>query len=193
MNTDSILKNIYKLEDKNYNFAAVKMWEKVLEYDPKVFNQLRYADNLRLCGFFSKAEKVLQSIDIEEIPKDYKYNYFIYLGDLYKDQGKFYQAQNNYLRAVQLNPNSTIPYVFLSSVLIEDKDLDEAIKYLKIALTKEGDIDEVNYNLAKRLAIKGEFERALIAITDCLKDDPNYPNAKDFKNDLVEFLKINET
>lgn len=190
MEIEKNLQLIYELEDKEYNFSALFLWEEVLKNNDKEFYQFRYADTLRLCGFFSKAEEVLLSIDINNVPIENRGNYFMYLGQIYKDQGQLDLAKSAFEKAIEFNPNSTIPYVFLNSVLLEDKYIDEAIAILQTALTKDGDIDEVNYNLARLFIRRGEVNEALSAIDRCLKLDPHYPNANELRNDLLNYSQL---
>jgi tetratricopeptide (TPR) repeat protein len=190
MNIEEILNKISEYENKNLHISALTLWEKIIEKKSKEFYLFRYADLLRLCGFFSKAEGLLLSINENTIPVKYQYNYFLYLGQLYKDWGRLKEAKNAFLKSINLNPDLTVPYIFLSSVLMDESDVDEAISYLKIALTKDGDIDEVNYNIARRLVIKGEMLEALNAINECLKIDSEFPDAEDFKNDIIKYFEI---
>lgn len=59
------------------------------------------------------------------------------------------------------NPNETYPYIFLATLLMKKSRIEEAKSYLEFALTKEGDIDEVNYNLSLLYAGKGEYDKAI--------------------------------
>jgi Tfp pilus assembly protein PilF len=59
-------------------------------------------------------------------------------------------------------------------------------------LTTDGDIDEVKYNLSTSYIRVGQLEKALKAITECLKIDPKYPNAKNIKKDIELLLKDKE-
>ena len=67
--------------------------------------------------------------------------------------------------------------------------LDEAETVLVEALTKEGDIDEVNYNLSLIYARKGNFEEAIKKMKNCIKLDPLYPNAKTWLSDFRNMKK----
>jgi tetratricopeptide (TPR) repeat protein len=95
-----------------------------------------------------------------------------------------------YKKALKLNPNITYPYIYLACLLKQQEKDKEAIKYLKIALTKNGDIDEVNYNLATAYLRLGQFKTALQAINKCLLIDSKYPNAKSIKKDIEELINL---
>lgn len=62
--------------------------------------------------------------------------------------------------------------------------LNEAETVLVEALKKEGDIDEVNYNLSLIYARKGNFEEAIKKMENCVKLDPLYPNANTWLDDF---------
>lgn len=191
MDIEKTVQLIYELEDKDYNFSAMNLWEEVLKNIDKEYYRFRYADTLRLCGFFKKAEKVLFSIDINNVPLDSRYSYFMYLGQLYIDQHEDDLAKNAFEKAIELNPDSTVPYILLNSVLSsKDEYVEDAITNLKIALTKSGDIDEVNYNLARLYLRNGKINEALQAINCCLELDPQYPSANEFKSDLLNYNQI---
>jgi tetratricopeptide (TPR) repeat protein len=191
--TKKIKENVKKAldySDKNMEFSALKYWELAFELEPNAYRQLMYADQLRLCGMCEHAEKIFSSIDLEQIPQHFRHFYFSKKGQLFADIGKFAEARTMFKLWVDHDPKSTVPYVFLASVLREEKFNEDAIMILTEALDKEGDIDEVCYNLATRMAIKGDFSSALSLINKCLQLDENYPNAANFKKDMEEVVKL---
>lgn len=178
--------------EKHFNFSALIISQKILEKEPTEYNKFRHADQLRLCGFLSEAQKMYNQIDVDRIPKKGKGNYFRYLGQFFMDCGKWKKAEEAFKKSLDLDDTSTIPYVFLAGALLPLGKNEEAIYYLKLALDKEGDIDEVYYNLATRMAIKGQMESALEFINQCIEIDPNYPNAENIRKDILEYLSIRE-
>ena len=113
-------------------------------------------------------------------------------GLLYKETGHLENALHYYLKSLKLNPQNTLTYVFIADILkIQEKD-KEAIGYLLKALTTDGDIDEVNYNLATSYIRVGQLEKASKAIIDCLKIDSKFPNANNIKKDIDLLLKDKE-
>jgi tetratricopeptide (TPR) repeat protein len=158
----------------------------------KVSHQFWYADALRLCGYTKTAEKIFLAIPVQKIPKEYRHLFYVRFGLLYKELGHFEKALHYYLKSFKLNTQYTFTYIFIADILkIQEKD-KEAIRYLTKALTTEGDIDEVNYNLATSYIRVGQLQKALKAIIECLKIDSKYPNAKNIKRDIELLLKDKE-
>ena len=67
--------------------------------------------------------------------------------------------------------------------------LGECEAILKQALDKEGDIDEVNYNLSLNYARRGNINEAILRMQECIRLDPKYPNAVTWLNDLINLKK----
>ena len=172
--------------EKDWSFSSAFAWEKVVNENPKPFNLIQYVDQLRLSGNYSEAEKIMGNVNIKEIPSKYQFVYYIRKGMLHSDQGEIEEAIECYRKSIQLKTDNTYPYVFLASALSMKSKLDEAENVFLEALKKDGDIDEVNYNLSFVYARKGDFKKAIAAIKECLKLDPNFPDAKtwlaDFEN-----------
>lgn len=173
-------------DEKKWSFSSALAWEKVVVEDPKPFYLIEYVDQLRLSGNYSKAEKIIEEIKIEEIPSKYQFVFYIRKGILHEDQGEIDEAIESYRKSIAYKPDETYPYVFLATALSKKSKLEEAENVFLEALKKEGDIDEVNYNLSIVYARKGDFKKAVEAIKECINIDPDYPNAKtwlaDFEN-----------
>jgi predicted Zn-dependent protease len=108
---------------------------------------------------------------------------------VYADQRKFKKAIRSYQKSIQFQPHETYPYVFLATALSIKGKLKKAEKVLLERLKKEGDIDEVNYNLSLNYARQGKLKKAIKAMKDCIQIEPNYPGAKDFLEDFKNFRK----
>jgi tetratricopeptide (TPR) repeat protein len=186
MTATDIKEKIAYYIDKDMIFSALILCEQLLKIDQTEYWQFRYADILRLCGYFSKSNEVYSQIEVSKIPVRHKYLYHLYLGSLHMDMGSSEKAKEEFQKYIALEECDTVAYIFLVSVLTMQENIDEAISYLEQALTKKGDIDEVYYNLANKFAMKGDFDKAVNAIENCLKIDPNYPNAMNWKNDFLE-------
>jgi tetratricopeptide (TPR) repeat protein len=189
MTLDTAIKKATEYSDKDLPFSELKYRKLIFEKTGKASHQFWYADTLRLCGYIKKSEEMFSSIAVQRIPKEYHHAYYLRLGLLYKETGNFEKALTYYLKAFKLNSDDTFTYVFIADILkTQEKDKD-AISYLTKALTKEGDIDEVNFNLATSYIRVGNLDKAAKAIDDCLKIDPKYPNAKNIKKDIQLLLK----
>ncbi|MEP7197665.1 MAG: tetratricopeptide repeat protein [Saprospiraceae bacterium] len=173
-------------DEMDWSFSSAFAWEKIVKENPKPFYLIQYVDQLRLSGNYSEAEQIISKIKIEEIPGKYQFVYHIRKGMLHEDQGEIEKAIESYRKSTQLKTDDTYPYIFLAAALSKRSKLDEAEEVFLEALKKEGDIDEVNYNLSFVYARKQDFKKAIAAIKECINLDPNYPNAKtwlaDFEN-----------
>jgi len=188
LNISEALQKINFYEENDMWFSAMLLWEKVMALDPNDGRRFRYANALRLCGFFVKAEEIYGQINVHELLPGRQYLYHLYLGQLYIDMKDVMRAKEELLACMEYESCDTVPYVFLAGILSPNTANAEAIYYLKMALDKEGDIDEVYYNLAYRLAIKGDFEGALDAINNCLAINIDYGNATQLRADIVNYL-----
>jgi len=109
------------------------------------------------------------------------------------DIGNTRLAKQQLLACLDFDICDTVPYVFLASILKPDRDNAEAVYYLTLTLDKEGDIDEIYYNLATRLAIKGDMHKALDANNKCLSIDQQYPDALNVKKDLENYIVMKDS
>ena len=192
MTLGTAIKKANEYSDKDLSFSELKYRKLIYQKTGKVSHQFWYADALRLCGYTKTAEEVFLAIPAQKIPKEHRHLFYLRFGMLYKEMGHFEKALHYYLKSLKLNAQYTFTYIFIADILkIQEKD-KEAISYLRIALTTEGDIDEVNYNLATSYVRVGQLEKALKTIIDCLKIDPKFPDAKDIKKDIELLLKDNE-
>ena len=192
MKLDTAIKKATEYSEKDLPFSELKYRKLIYQKTGKVFHQFWYADALRLCGFTRTAEEIFSEIPAQKIPKEYRHLFYLRFGLLYKETGHLENALHYYLKSLKLNPQNTLTYVFIADILkIQEKD-KEAIGYLLKALTTDGDIDEVNYNLATSYIRVGQLEKASKAIIDCLKMDSKFPNANNVKKDLDLLLKDKE-
>lgn len=190
MHFEFIKKKINYYLDNNWFFSAMLYCEKLVNKDNSQLSRFQYADVLRLCGFFSKSEAIFMQIDIEDIPDNYKYIYHLYFARLLMDMNKVEEAKNQLKTCMEFENCDTSPYIYMADLLRDEKNNDEAIFFLQKALEKQGDTDEVYYNLATRYANKGNINMAIKMINNCLDLDPSYPNAMNMKKDFQEFQAI---
>jgi len=174
---------------KDFAFSELAQWSLITKDSNKFYHKFRYANSLRLCGFFKESEKVFNSIPPNKIPKEYRHLFYSHFGVLYQELGRFSEALEQYLKYLKLKSDDTVPFIFIANILKMQERNREAIKYLQTALTKDGDIDEVNYNLATSYLRIGKSEEALASISACLKIDPKFPNAKKLKKDILLIIK----
>jgi tetratricopeptide (TPR) repeat protein len=192
MTLEDAIKKAIEYSDKDLPFSELKYRKLIYQKTGKVSHQFWYADALRLCGYTKTAGELFLAIPTLRIPKEYRHSFYLRFGHLYKETGHFEKALHCYLKSLKLNGQYTFTYIFIADILKSQEKDKLAIKYLIRALKTQGDIDEVNYNLATSYVRVGQLENALKAIDDCLKIDPKFPNAKNIKKDIELLLKDSE-
>lgn len=179
-----------KYDNKDWAFSSTYVWQKIVEENPTNFNLAQYSDQLRLSGNYLKALQIFNKIEINKIPQGKKYLYHVLKGRIYQDKGELGNAIACFRESVKLEPNNTYPYIYLGTSLSTLSELEDAKNVLENALEKEGDIDEVNYNLSLIYARQSDFEKAIALMEDCLEIDPEYPNAKVWLDDFKNMIRM---
>lgn len=190
MKAADLIKKSKFFEIKEFNFSNLIPLKKIVETEPTEYRKMKLADGLRLCGHFSEAQKVHNSIDKKLIPADSIAYYYTHLGRLFMDMGKFREAKKYFYRSIKLGNTTTVPHIFLANILFQEEKTSESIMILEDGLRKEGDIDEVYCNLATRFAMQNDFDKALKAINKCIRLDPDFPNALNIKKDILTCLRL---
>lgn len=150
--------------------------------------ELTLADNLRVIGRTAEARQLLQKIG--DAPNDKAWLINVQRGQLEQDSGNFQAAAYCLETAVEQNPESTIPYIYLASAYSAMEQHDKAIDTLKAALRAEGDRDEVYLNLGYRLRAVRRYEEAREAFQQALNITPNYADAEEALRDVDSALEI---
>jgi len=184
MSIKTLIEEANKYDKREWPFSSAYTWKKIITVEPTSFRLLQYADQLRLSGNYESAHKIINQIKIEEIPDDYKYQYYLELGKLLEDQYQIDSAINAYKKCIKFDTNSTIPFVFLGSLLSRKGDLQEAEKIFIKGKNKEGDLDEIYYNLSTIYARQKKFDKAIKAMEKCIEIDKLFPNAETLLNDI---------
>jgi tetratricopeptide (TPR) repeat protein len=153
-------------------------------------DKLRYARSLRECGKMSKSEEIFNQINLETIPNNYLYQYFNDFGFLYLEWGKFNQAKEYFFKSINLENSTTDAFLFLNEILTKEENITESIDILLEALKRQGNLDEVNYNLGCKYAMVDNYHLALTYLNECKKIDPNYPNVEEMIIDIEKCLQI---
>jgi Tfp pilus assembly protein PilF len=85
------------------------------------------------------------------------------------------EAQQEYQRAIQLNPNSaTAHYFYAFSYLIPEKRIDQALEEFRIALSLDPLSSIVNTNYATALMVAGRYPESLAQFRKALDRDPGF-------------------
>jgi tetratricopeptide (TPR) repeat protein len=146
------------------------------------------ADNLRSIGRISEARRVLR--EIKEFPENKAWLVNLHRGQTEHDAGNFQAAAYCLETAVEQNPKSTIPYVYLASAYSAVQQYEKAIDVLKAGLSAEGNRDEVYLNLGYKYRALGRYQEAQEAFQNALKETPDYEEAAAALRDINSVLEI---
>jgi serine/threonine protein kinase/tetratricopeptide (TPR) repeat protein len=115
---------------------------------------------------------------------------------------KWDEAEKEFKRALELNPNSAAAHYFYAfTLLVPEKRFDEAFQEFRVALSLDPLSPIMNTNYAATLSDAHRFPEALAAFQKVLQSDPNFPPAHhklsqlyaaqgDFANAVSELQKF---
>ncbi len=115
---------------------------------------------------------------------------------------KWGEAEKEFKRALELNPNSAAAHYFYAfTLLVPEKRFDEAFQEFRVALSLDPLSPIMNTNYAATLSDAHRFPEALAAFQKVLQSDPNFPPAHhklsqlyaaqgDFANAVSELQKF---
>ncbi|HYM78881.1 MAG TPA: protein kinase [Candidatus Dormibacteraeota bacterium] len=88
------------------------------------------------------------------------------------------EAEKEFKRALELNPNSAATHYFYAfTLLVPEKRFDEALQEFHVALSLDPLSPIMNTNYAATLSDAHRFPEALAAFQKVLQSDPNFPPA----------------
>src|SRR5437899_3944867 len=91
---------------------------------------------------------------------------------------KWGEAEKEFKRALELNPNSAAAHYFYAfTLLVPEKRFDEAFQEFRVALSLDPLSPIMNTNYAATLSDAHRFPEALAAFQKVLQSDPNFPPA----------------
>lgn len=192
MNYSADWTTVEKYLEDDMPFAALALFPGLLATDSSVHRKLKYADTLRLCGYFRESLECFTSIYQGGISGTGRYYYHLLLARLYMDTGENEKAIEELIHCVASPDADTVPFIYLSSLLSTKQKYTDCVALLQQALEREGDIDEVWYNIAGAYANLGQFSKALDAIEKCIALDSGYPNAVTMRSDITERIRLNK-
>jgi len=101
---------------------------------------------------------------------------------------KEYELVNPFLLARYKEAPDAFASKWLGNILLNKGETDEAIKYFKQSIMIDSSDAQVLYNLAGAHIQKEEYKVALEFLDKCIKNNPEFPNAKTLKEQLTEIL-----
>lgn len=129
-------------------------------------------------NFYQIAEEYEKAIAIlkerlESSPAENRGRYYSELGYIYSLQKSFTEAEQNFLKAIELNPDDAYTLNNLAWLYCENGvKIDEAIAYAERACSIEENKDSFLDTLAEAYYLKGEHRKALSAIQKALGLNP---------------------
>lgn len=77
---------------------------------------------------------------------------------------------------------------WLGNINLNRRNINEAIKYLSQSIQYDSKDAQTFYNLAGAYIQNQDFKNALIEIENCIRINPDFPNAENLKNQLTDIL-----
>ncbi|MCS7262840.1 MAG: tetratricopeptide repeat protein [Aquificaceae bacterium] len=139
-----------------------------------------------MAGNLQKAIEFYQkSIELQPTAEAYTY-----MGWAYSMMGELETAIDLCLKAIDIDPGFGNPYNDIGSYLIAMGRLDEALPWLKKAITAPR-YEPRHYphiNLARLYMMKGKFQDALIEVENAVKLAPDYKPSHVLRHQILSML-----
>jgi tetratricopeptide (TPR) repeat protein len=187
--TDFLLQLRQKVEEANASDHPAAVVELLSEYMKLDRDDVRFryicGDNLRSVGRPQEALAVFNDIDLAHVPEPRRYLIDLSVAQIYDDLGQFQPAEDRYRRAIQLRPDSTVPWIFLAGFLARRGRVKEAADVLRNAVAASGDLDEVHENLGNYARALGDYDIAKEHYLKSLDLSPGDPDVTRALDDVV--------
>jgi tetratricopeptide (TPR) repeat protein len=185
MDSPALLDKVSYCEANEMNYSAMRLWKMIWSKESTQYHQLRYADQLRLGGFFEAAEKLLLQMDIDKILERKRFIYHLYLSQVYYEQYNWTKAVREIKKCFKYKP--TPKEVYLEYVkFLALKEQHTALHSWLITAVNEGHGDsEMYYQLSISALHLKQTELALKYIQCCIDKDNNYHNAHTLLKDIL--------
>jgi tetratricopeptide (TPR) repeat protein len=183
-----ILSNAF---DQDSLVTIVIAANKLLEIDPdnsKVLLQLGSA--LYRMSRFDEAIDVIEKA-MGYLPYDRMYLAYLYMGDVFKCQGKYDEACEWYQKVIEVRPYDTDGYIYQGSAFARQGKLVEAERLHRMGIEcDEGCIDEAYYNLGLVLRAQDKLEEARECFEKTLELDPHFDNVNNQLKDVIKAMSL---
>jgi len=148
-----------------------------------------YADALRLVGRRKEARQVYKLLEEAKIPVDRRWVVPLFHGQTLFDVGLFVDAEQFFRIAAKLNPDTTVPCVYLAAALASQERFEDAVNVLQEAIHLLGDRDEVLLNLGLNLRALGRLNEAADYLQQSLSLSPQCEEAIEAFDDVKRALE----
>ena len=154
---------------KNYP-ASIKEFETALQKNPEASEPLSaLVKTYLILKQPQKALAQLQKIVAQSPKNSLAHNL---LGEIYAGQNDLHNAEQEFLKARVLNPNSVLAYRDLAALKLLQKDSDAAIRIYREGLKATGDDASLVFALAVLYERKGEYDPAIALYDELIERDP---------------------
>lgn len=176
--------------DENDEIAYTRhLCERFLKEEPNhAATLIRYARNLISLAQYSAAKEAIDRAELFA-PKGRMDLVVTQRGHLLKAQGEFESAEEEFMRAHQMHPETASHLIYAASVAFRRGDLERAEALARKATgCTEGCIDEAWFNLGGYLLSSKRYREAKECYCRALKIDPEYEIAKKRLKDVELIL-----
>ncbi len=143
---------------------------RLLEMPNDKFSSWRLGDVLRKVGQVEEAERLLLALCGPSEPR--RVWLTTALAETYRQKGELEQARRWFIKATELRPETTGPWIYLGGFYLTCGRNEQARAVLKRGLQAEGDVDEVHVNLGHCYRAEGDHGAAAYHYREALKMDP---------------------
>jgi tetratricopeptide (TPR) repeat protein len=110
------------------------------------------------------------------------------LGELYLRRGDFEAAQKYFAQALDISPQDEAAAYNVGELLFSNQKIDEAIRYLELAIQIKKDWSKPYLKLGYVYLNKGEFNKSLENFRTFVQLDPENPEVAQVKN-MIETIE----
>jgi tetratricopeptide (TPR) repeat protein len=155
-----------------------------------LFWAAQYAQAMEMVGKYAEAEAILKAY--YRGTNKTRYRVHITFARLAERQNMSVEAENWFRSAVDLNPDSTAPVVYLAGFLARHARFNESIILIEEALKRNltGDVEELLLNLAKSKRTVGDLAGARESCLKAIAIDPKYQEAIAFLESIEIAFQI---
>ena len=179
------------LFEENKFEAAAALYQTFLDENPTLYQiRLNLGNCLMELQKYEEAiaeyQKVLEGVNAEPPEKkDVKVIAQLYasLGEAYLSQNKFKEAEENFLKSIEINPSDPALPFNVAEILMQSGNPDKAIRYYEMAIQLKPDWPKAYLKLGYAWLNKGDNPKALEYFKKVVEiapaDDPDADTAKD--------------
>lgn len=112
------------------------------------------------------------------------------LGEIYLKKGDFQTAQKQFSQALEISPRDEVAAYNVGEVFFSNQQIDDAIKYLELAVQIKKDWPKPYLKLGYVYLNKGDFTKSLEYFNAFIRMDPENPEAPQVKNVIAAIEKM---